>query len=251
MKLFSKSNWVTSKQAKRGRQEAAELILECEHRIKQESLTRIDGIAQAIRKLPTDWDDSIERNVAFVLKANAARQNMRSARTHKPAAQPDDILRFQASTLFLIDCWQQLTPDQNEQMRLITGPITPDGVRVLSRILQVQYAEQSSVYVKADPQETHKQLVSLTERDGHELLAMVHSHIMKGASSTKPSCVDIEHQERFVKIGCDAIGGIFSLDGYVRFFSTCSEISVLVYGNGAELVEDLPREKVFKLPVVA
>jgi hypothetical protein len=80
---------------------------------------------------------------------------------------------------------------------------------------------------------------------------MFHSHIMHGAASTRPSGVDIANQQRFVAIGwTDVIGGIFSLDGYVRLFSTARDFSVSLYGNGADIKSDTPREKIIKLAEV-
>jgi hypothetical protein len=114
---------------------------------------------------------------------------------------------------------------------------------------KVSLKEQSPSYVRADPAATHRQLVALTERDGHDLLAVFHSHITNGADSTQPSPTDIANQERFAAIGWDAIGGIFSLDGYVRFYSTCKDIDVQVYGNRAEILTVGRRETIVKLTV--
>jgi len=43
------------------------------------------------------------------------------------------------------------------------------------------------------------------------------------------------------------IGGIFSLDGYVRLFSTAHDFALSLYGNGVDIVTDGPREKILKL----
>ena len=115
-------------------------------------------------------------------------------------------------------------------------------------MLHVDTDEASPAYVRAAPQQTHKAIVQLIERDGHALHAMWHSHIMRGASSTRPSGVDIANQERFCAMGWDeVIGGIFSLDGYVRLFSTVRDFTVSLYGNGADLITDTARDKVIKL----
>ena len=67
--------------------------------------------------------------------------------------------------------------------------------------------------------------------------------------STQPSDTDVANQERFAAIGWDAIGGIFSLDGYVRFFGTGKNFDVELYGNGGVVVSTGPRETVIKLAV--
>ena len=78
---------------------------------------------------------------------------------------------------------------------------------------------------------------------------MAHNHVMHGLDSTRPSNVDLANQDRFVKIGWDAIGGIFSIDGYARFFSTASDFDFSLFGAGAAIVSDAPRETIIKLEV--
>ena len=63
-------------------------------------------------------------------------------------------------------------------------------MRVLSRMEKITTEQQSAAYVKAHPMATHKQLVALTERDGHDLLAVFHSHL---SSPPRPSRTDVEN----------------------------------------------------------
>ena len=83
----------------------------------------------------------------------------------------------------------------------------------------------------------------------HLALFLIGAHVMRGAESTRPSSVDLANQDRFVRIGCEAIGMIFSLDGFVRFFSTLTDFDLVLYGAGGSIVSDDPREKVIKLEV--
>ena len=175
---------------------------------------------------------------------------MRRARTGSPlSSRPETHLSFQVSSLFLGESHQYLTGDPagRERLHLVSGSITPEGRRILSRMEKVSVEQQSAAYIKADPTATHKQLVALTERDGHDLLAVFHSHIMHGMESTQPSATDIANQQRFAAIGWDAIGGIFSLDGYVRFYSTCKDFDLQVYGNRADIISVGRRETIVKL----
>ena len=242
-----------SNRAKAGRLEADQLALDCEQRIENDARARITDILTTFEALEPGWEQRLEQGVAYVLEAARIRAAIRNARRHELIVDHHG-LRFQASSLFLRDCHKQLTSDPtgNERLHLVSGTVSNDGVRVLSRIVDVALDKASPAYVRADPHHTHKTLVQLVEHDGHELFAMFHSHIMHGAQSTRPSGVDIANQARFCAGGWDeVIGGIFSLDGYLRLFSTAHDFTIAVYGKGAEIVSKSPRETIIKLAIGA
>jgi hypothetical protein len=162
--------------------------------------------------------------------------------------ESSERLRFQISSLMLEDCWRYLTsnPLTHERLHLVTGSITPEGTRVLSRIEKVTFERQNAAYVSANNLETHKRIISLDEDHGHQVLGMFHSHMAKGVNATFPSAIDRNFMERMQKIGCDCLGGIFSLDGFFRFFAI-KGFEVDVYGRGVERIYDEPFEIVFKI----
>lgn len=243
------TRWRSNRVGKAGAAEAKELGRQLAERIETETQSRITGMTATFRALDPGWQERLENSVAFIMEAASIRHAIRNVcQNGIPPEQAG--LRFQASSLFLKDCRDLLTsdPQGRERLHLVSGTISEDGVRVMSRIVKVEMDEASPAYVRADPNTTHKKIVELVERDGHALMGMFHSHIMKGAQSTRPSGVDIANQERFCVIGWDdVIGGIFSLDGYVRLFSTAHDFAISLYGKGAEIVTDKPREKVLKL----
>jgi hypothetical protein len=49
------------------------------------------------------------------------------------------------------------------------------------------------------------------------------------------------------QIGCNCLGGIFSLDGYVRFFKENQRFDIDVYGKGTEKIADKSNYKIFKI----
>ncbi len=212
------------------------------------------ALAQLFEQEKSSWPKDFESRLAAIDDLQQLSQLLASATADTQKSELEEKtpekLRFSISTLFLNICHRYLISDKSqfERAHLVTGPITTDGVRVLSQLEKVKFDKQSAVYVRADPTETHQKIVTLTDVDGHLPLAMFHGHNMTGADGTKPSDTDIAYQDRQAKIGCDAIGGIFSLDGYVRFFSTANDISVDVYGSGAKLISNEPREQVFKFP---
>lgn len=241
--------WRTGKPGKTGAAQAKDLARELETRIDTVTRQRIMGMSATFDALEPDWQRRLEDDATFVMEAASIRHAIRHARTYATKPEPPE-LQFQVSSLFLRDAHTYLCgdPQGRERLALISGTIGDDGVRVLSRMLNVAMDEASPAYVRAAPRETHKAIVQLCERDGHPLHAMWHSHIMRGANSTRPSAVDLANQERFVNVGwTDTIGGICSCDGFFRLYSTVKDFSLSVYGNGVDLVSDTPREKILKL----
>ena len=221
-----------------------------DRQIESEGQKRLAEASKAIANLPKGWERQLEDAAAFAGKAARMRARLRGEfQDAGPAPVPTPgRLRFQTSIAALRQSYTYLHvgAEGNERMHLVTGCIAPDGTRILSTIEPVAYASQSPGFVAAEPKSTHRKLINLCERDGLPLLAMYHSHVMRGAASTTPSAVDIANMRTFLEQGWDAIGGIFSLDGFVRFFSTGIDFDLSVYGHGAELVTETPRDKVFK-----
>lgn len=229
--------------------DAERLCRDFERQLAEATRSRLDRIDEAVTRLEPGWDDTVARDTAFLRHAGAARRALReltTARTHTPHSA--DSLRFQVSTRFLRDCWTYLIsdPSGDELMHLVTGPITADGLRILAQMERITFAEKSPGYVAANRGDTHRRVIAL-EADGHPLLAMFHSHIMHGRESTEPSTIDLANQDRFLNIGWDAIGGIFTLDGWVRLFGTGKPITVDVYGKSATVVERGTHHALIKL----
>lgn len=241
------TRWRPGRPGKTGAAEAKELARELEDRIDTLARARLTSMAATYHALEPGWQHQLENDATFVLETANIRHAIRCARDYgRPRQQPS--LRFQVSSLFLRDCHAYLAsdPEGRERMHLVSGSIC-DDVHVMSRMINVQTDQASAAYVRADTS-THKTIVELVERDGHDLFAMFHSHIMHGAESTRPSGVDIANQERFVSVGwTDVLGGIFSLDGYIRLYSTCRDFNVALYGNGADIITATLRQTIIKL----
>ena len=200
------------------------------------------------------WGAQLEETIQFALgmvhAADAVRQARRALERCPDTPTTPALLRFQVSTLFLAECGKYLTsdPSLSERMHLTTGPVTPEGVRVLSRMEHIAYEKQTRSYVKLKRPDCHAKLCELDLVHGHEPLAFFHSHIVRGAAGTAPSAEDRSHQARYEKTGYEVIGGIFSLDGFVRFFSNDLPFAMDIYGAGVEKLSDEPCMKVFRLP---
>jgi proteasome lid subunit RPN8/RPN11 len=233
-----------------GRAEAKALCRRRTQELESASDERLQQLARSIRELPDDWQARIVGDLGFIEEITKVRCALRLAQSQssKPFAKAERA-RFAASSLFLQDYFQHVSSDEagREIMHLVSAPVTLDGVHVLARIEKVALQKQSRAYVKADPLAMHRQLVVLTEDHGHIPIAWIHNHPGAGAESTQPSDIDLATQERFARMGWHAIAGIFSEDGFVRFFSTGHDFELSVFGNGADIVSAGPREAILKL----
>ena len=230
--------------------ELQRLVHEFEQRVEVATKERLDEMRVASEALGPGWQQLLERNAAFVLEASAVRHAIRDAAANYAATDKQPALAFQISSLFLRDCHRHLTsdPEEHERLILVSGSVSADGVRILSRMICVEAEQASAAYVSADPRDCHSKIIQLVERDGHPLLAMWHNHVSRGAESTRPSAIDIANQTRFCAMGWDeVIGGITSSDGYFRLFSTAHDFEVSLYGSRASIVADRAREKIIKL----
>lgn len=217
--------------------------------VEAETQHRLNLMTGIVKALEPGWPQKLEEAADFIMQAANIRHAIRSVRLGTTSI-PHQTPRFQVSSLFLRDLHRYLHGDADgaERLTLVSGTISPEGVRILSRSVEVAMDKSSPAYVRAEAGDAHGKIVRLVEVDGHELMAMFHSHIMHGAESTRPSGVDLANQQRFSAIGwSDVIGGIFSIDGYVRLFSTATDFTIAVYGNGVDIVADTPREKILKL----
>jgi len=141
------------------------------------------------------------------------------------------------SAAFLKSACRALTKTRDEDLVYATGPDDGERLCALTRMVTFDFAQRSVAY--AAPERT-SQLRALLQLDENEerLLATLHSHSDKGPEKTNPSLVDLSTQEGLEQNGYPAIGGIFSRDRYVRFYSVNRLFRVVVSGAGVKQVDD-------------
>ena len=234
----------------RGSAAAEALVRAFDGEIARESQKRLAEAASAVTRMPKDWERKVDESYAFVTTAGRVRAKLRRDIGDAEAAPipAGEVMRIEASIALIRSCYRDLHDGAKglERMHLVSGWVSPSRARVMSRMEPVEFSNQTPSYVSADPASTHCKLVDLFERDGLELISMHHSHVMDGAASTAPSSVDLANMQRFVAQGWAAIGGIYSRDHFVRFFSTQHDFEISIFGKGAEVVSRKPRETIFK-----
>jgi proteasome lid subunit RPN8/RPN11 len=220
----------------------------------RECLNHSQKLGRIAQNYEGNWQKQIMEEAFYIIGINKGREALDNAiseiKKNKIKTPPKSTgFCYQVSSLFLSDCYQYLKEDprRNERIHLVTGTITADGTKVLSRMEKLKYGQQSPVYVAADKTDSHQKIIRLAENFGHHVLAVFHSHTSKGASSTMPSAIDNNFLQRMAKIGCHCLGGIFSLDGYVRFFKESERFDIDVYGKGTEKIADHFHHKIFKI----
>jgi proteasome lid subunit RPN8/RPN11 len=143
--------------------------------------------------------------------------------------------RYIVSSLFLSECFHELTADSREQFFFITGS-EAGGILTLDQKCGFEHVVRTVVGVEGELKSTHALLCKL-ERFGHRLLGHFHSHPGHGMGSTVPSPTDRSFQERLERGGYPTLATIFSRDGYVRFFRLDHNFELQIHGKGVEEVE--------------
>ena len=161
-----------------------------------------------------------------------------AAELSSPASGPP---KFAVSSLFLNQCFEELTADRKEQFFFITGAEVGNTF-VLDQRITFEHERRTEMGVTADPRSTHRLLITL-EKFRHKLLAHFHSHPGNGPDSTHPSGIDERFQKRLEDAGHVAIAAIFSRDGFIRFFRLDQSFEIEVYGEGVERHE----QNIFRL----
>ena len=142
---------------------------------------------------------------------------------------------YHLTPFFLRRCLAYLTADDMEAMCYVSG-VAEEGDYFLSDIVEFEMAERSTVGVHGSSESLAQAVLKLSA-SGQFILGWLHSHPGAGPGATHPSGTDISMQKRMEKVGYPAIGGIFTRDGYVRFFADQREFSVKISGKGVTHVE--------------
>lgn len=225
-----------------------------EQAIAEECQKQTSSLSAITAHLPSGWEAQILDKLNFLITANRGRDALRKV-IHSIQSSPEDkqpeprIFNFQISSLFLRECHDYLISDKRnrEMAHLVTGTITSDQTRVLSKIEKLSYDKQSPAYVSGDLNNTTQRIIKLSANYEHLVLGVFHSHISNGPQSTYPSPTDISCMKRLAWLGIHCLSGIFSLDGYVRFFMTQKKYRIEIYGKGASLFKDEGLHKIFKI----
>lgn len=163
------------------------------------------------------------------------------------AEQPARLMeapRYLVSSLFLDQCFQELTADVKEQFFFITGAEL-GYTYVLDQKMAFEHQRRTMLGVTGHMPDTHRLLIRL-DAFTHRLLAHFHSHPGVGASATRPSGTDEQFQRRLEDAGYPTVAAIFSRDGFIRFFRLDEKLNIEIYGQGVERID----EQIYRLRTI-
>jgi len=144
-------------------------------------------------------------------------------------------LVYVTGSLFLYQCFKYLTSmGENEGLHFVTG-IKLGRIMTLDYMQKVVIKSQSQVHAEADLNSLFQHLIFADERFGHYFHAYFHSH---PGNNSHPSGFDMDYQIRLEAGGYKTIGGIFTRDGQMRFFSHKLPFIIEIYGKGVEQIDD-------------
>lgn len=153
-----------------------------------------------------------------------------------------DTTTYVMSSLFLHKCFKYLTRDPTEDLHIVTG-VSLDGRFVLNEMLRLPDVKRSVAGAFSEANHVRKGL-EVMQSFGLRCGGLFHSHPGSGRSGTSPSSTDWKNQKVWEQ-AYPLIGGVFSRDGYVRFFASPNHWKAEVHGKRVRKVD----ENLFKLEV--
>lgn len=159
------------------------------------------------------------------------------------------LRRYVISSLFLRESFNFLTKNNDiESLHIATG-VEFNGIKsdwfIITKPVFIDLDVQTAVRAKTNCPSLIKALINLAQYK-HKFLACIHIHPGMGKEVTHPSYVDIELQKLLEKGKYPVVYGIFSRDGYLRFYGP-GKFEIEIYGEGVEKKD----EKLFQLTIQA
>ena len=154
---------------------------------------------------------------------------------------PVDVPEFAVSTELLYEAFRKATALPTESILYASGS-NNDNSYSIERLAEPKLDKSEIAYASVDMESSTKILLEL-EKYGSLLTCFFHAHPGRGVNSNKPSSTDIATQVIYENGKFKTIGGIFSRDGYLRFFSDKFDFRVTLSGKGVQYVS----QNVYKL----
>jgi hypothetical protein len=155
----------------------------------------------------------------------------------------DKNLIYEIPSLIVLNSFCFLNKQLEESLHLMSGINQGERI-ILDMMIPVKISHSSLGGVSADPDDNLNKLV-LMDDYGFALYAVVHIHPSDGILSTHQSHIDIRYQETLERGGYKSVMGIFSRDGFLRFFRIENDFEIKIIGKGIEVIDE--ESKIFKI----
>jgi len=149
-------------------------------------------------------------------------------------AQGDGTPTFAIGSEILYTVYRQLCEIPTESIIFAVGSRYGNAYTV-ERLAPLKMEKSEVGYACADLQSSTKTLIDL-EPYGTLLTCYFHAHPGRGGSANNPSGIDINNHKRLEQGNYHTVGGIFSRDGYVRFFTDQMPFEIRLSGKGIDHV---------------
>jgi hypothetical protein len=212
------------------------------------------GVPLRCRPVPDPDPHIEEKEHHSVCAPDAAQGNEESAQEKAIVIESGESnlrtpTRFLISSLLLSESFRHVCPPPSrirpaingfrEEFHYATGLRSDPHTYVVTHIVPVKYSRQDAGGVRVTDASNISALAKLDEL-GLPLVMHFHSHPGFGRESNHPSLRDQAFQERLERGGHAAIGGIFSRDGFLRFFAgDVSRFCVEIHGNNVKKLSDV------------
>ena len=163
-------------------------------------------------------------------------------------SQNDSNNTYLISSRTLYDLFSCLNTDPDVENIVDVSGTCHGSIITMERIELIEMAQQEVAYAKSDLRSTFTALMEM-DTYGSILTGVFHIHPGEGQNSAIPSKIDILDQRKREQAGYLALGGIFSRDGHILFFSDKMPFSVVVKGKGIKQIKNnLFRLEISKKP---
>jgi len=143
----------------------------------------------------------------------------------------DPQLTYVVSARLLTESFHYLNKDKHNESLVDVSGIKLENIIFAERLEAIEHDSQNPGYAKSNLNSTFRTLMKI-DKFGGLLAGVFHIHPGIGPEANLPSGIDFHDQNRREQVGMKAIGGIFSRDGYVRFFSKNLKFSIKIIGKG-------------------
>lgn len=148
------------------------------------------------------------------------------------AALERDTFLFSSWTL--LETFHHCCADDNEGLCVVAG-CDVMHVRAGTHVIPLECEERNPVFAQA-MQDEISQVAFEIANAGHRMVAIIHSHPGTGPQANHHSATDARTQRAW-EATTKIVSGIWSRDGYLRFFTVEKPYEVVVVGTGVEQVE--------------
>jgi len=149
-------------------------------------------------------------------------------------AESEETPNFVIASEVLYSAYRKLCEIPTESILYAVGS-RYGNVYTVERLVPLKLDRSEIAYASADLAASSKVLIDL-EPYGSLLTCYFHAHPGRGAGANHPSGIDTNNHARLEKGNYRTVGGIFSRDGYLRFFTDKMPFKITISGKGVDCV---------------